>query len=530
MQRLTLKQSLFSRLQQATLFGISLAIAASGLALFNPQKASAANGDDFNPGRIIDDDKFTKTSTMTASQIQDFLEEMGQDCVSNCIKNYTQDGKKASSIIRQAALDYDINPQVLIVLLQKEQGLITDTSPDSYSYKYATGYCVTDSGLCGNWWGFTKQVRKAAQLFRYIIDNPDESNYPPGSRQVQYHPNAACGTKTVNIQTKATAALYHYTPYTPNQAALNNMYGTGNGCSSYGNRNFWRYFVDWFGSTRGAYRLIECSGNKYLIESYIPTKRLLTDTAVAEWGLTESYFKPDDSSCSYPTYALSLERLVKSRDSGKSYMVDNETAHTVHSSSIARAWGFDLSNIPQLNGSTISSLPITSQLSRLARSDTTDIVYWLDDGNRHAIVGSPNGSPSLSLIRGDGKVPMSTFSSDAISPLTRLEDIDYSFKVGSIWYVFDYGMIRAISSYYYDPRWAHVDDLTGPTLSVDAKNVMRRGITLQKGFQRSSKYYVVRNGDNDPQVYSSTSKAQASFWSVDDSPTITSLLLNKVVN
>ncbi|MFZ1523014.1 MAG: hypothetical protein WAS94_03260, partial [Candidatus Saccharimonadales bacterium] len=40
------------------------------------------------------------------------------------------------------------------------------------------------------------------------------------------------------------------TPYRPNQAALNNLYGTGDGCSAYGNRNFWRFYTDWFGSTR----------------------------------------------------------------------------------------------------------------------------------------------------------------------------------------------------------------------------------------------------------------------------------------
>ena len=51
------------------------------------------------------------------------------------------------------------------------------------------------------------------------------------------------------IQNQATAGLYLYTPYRPNAAALANLYGTGDGCSSYGNRNFWRMFTDWFGST-----------------------------------------------------------------------------------------------------------------------------------------------------------------------------------------------------------------------------------------------------------------------------------------
>lgn len=49
------------------------------------------------------------------------------------------------------------------------------------------------------------------------------------------------------LESFGTSALYNYTPYQPNQAALNNMYGSGDGCSAYGNRNFWRIFNDWFG-------------------------------------------------------------------------------------------------------------------------------------------------------------------------------------------------------------------------------------------------------------------------------------------
>jgi hypothetical protein len=33
------------------------------------------------------------------------------------------------------------------------------------------------------------------------------------------------------------------------QAAINAGYGSGDGCSAYGNRNFWLYYTDWFGST-----------------------------------------------------------------------------------------------------------------------------------------------------------------------------------------------------------------------------------------------------------------------------------------
>jgi len=70
-----------------------------------------------------------------------------------------------------------------------------------------------------------------------------------GNNSIKWSPNDSCGSSTVYIQNLATAALYDYTPYRPNQASLSAGYGTGDSCSSYGNRNFYLYFTDWFGST-----------------------------------------------------------------------------------------------------------------------------------------------------------------------------------------------------------------------------------------------------------------------------------------
>ena len=52
------------------------------------------------------------------------------------------------------------------------------------------------------------------------------------------------------LENRATVALYVYTPYQPNEAALAAGSGTGDYCSSYGNRNFYNYFTKWFGNIR----------------------------------------------------------------------------------------------------------------------------------------------------------------------------------------------------------------------------------------------------------------------------------------
>ncbi|WP_143033924.1 cell wall-binding repeat-containing protein [Paramicrobacterium humi] len=207
---------------------------------------------------------------MTESEIQSFLNSKVSTCKSGytCLKSYKESTKSRASdkycsaytggsnesaarIIYKVARACGMNPQVLLVTLQKEQGLVTSTAPTAGKYRIAMGYACPDTAACDTkYYGFSNQVYNAArQLHRYTVDSYF-SWFPVGKTVgVQYHPNASCGKKSVYIETKATAALYYYTPYTPNTAALNAGYGTGDTCSSYGNRNFFNYFNAWFGST-----------------------------------------------------------------------------------------------------------------------------------------------------------------------------------------------------------------------------------------------------------------------------------------
>jgi hypothetical protein len=262
--------------------------------------ASAVTGADFQPGRIIDDQIFYDASSMSVQAIQSFLVARVPSCDSGgnqpyygtyggvtyngnilrknldsrypapytCLKDYLENtsthdnnigrptyvpsgGISAAQIIYNEAHNYNINPQVLIVLLQKESSIVTDDWPWPTQYKTATGYGCPDTAACDStYFGFYNQVHNAARQFRIYANNPTSYNYAIGLNNIKYHPDpSSCGTLSVNIVNQATASLYIYTPYVPNQAALNNLYGLGDGCSSYGNRNFWRMFNDWFGST-----------------------------------------------------------------------------------------------------------------------------------------------------------------------------------------------------------------------------------------------------------------------------------------
>lgn len=167
----------------------------------------------------------------------------------------------AAQMIYNAAQQYAISPKVLLVTIHKESAgpLTTDDWPLEKQYTYAMGAHCPDSGPNGsaqcdsNYAGFSIQIAESASLMRWYLDNMNQPWWPYkklGSNSVLYNPNSSCGSSTVSIKSSATAALYTYTPYQPNAAALNNLYGTGDGCSAYGNRNFWRIYSDWFGSTR----------------------------------------------------------------------------------------------------------------------------------------------------------------------------------------------------------------------------------------------------------------------------------------
>jgi hypothetical protein len=258
-------------------------------------KTSALSPGDFNAGYIISDNVFTNKSSMSVSQIQTFLDSKVTTCdtkglqlseyggsdlngdgkvqrwewgkenynqtVFVCLKDYIEDDKSAAQIIYDTAVEFSINPQVLIVLLQKEQALVTDTWPLDIQYRSATGYGCPDTADCdARYYGFKNQVRWSAYMYHAIMTN-DLDWYAPYTLKenyIQYNPNTSCGGSVVDIKNRATQSLYNYTPYQPNEAVLEWKLGDGPyvssaypGCGAFGNVNFYTYFTEWFGSTIG---------------------------------------------------------------------------------------------------------------------------------------------------------------------------------------------------------------------------------------------------------------------------------------
>lgn len=276
------------------------------------KNTSAVTAADWKPGNIIDDAVFTNPNDMSVADIQNFLNAKVPSCDTNgtqpaseygrpdlthaqyaaqrgwpgppyvCLKDYYEVPRytpgdyipannfsgsipagsvSAAQIIYDAAKINNINPKAILIKIATESAgpLTSDTWPVQSQYTYAMGSHCPDSGPGGsancdrNYAGFSMQVSSGVGLLRWYLDNMNQTWW---SYKKPYQTNSilwnvketGCGAGDVYIESMATAALYTYTPYQPNQAALNNMYSLGDGCSAYGNRNFWRVWNDWFGS------------------------------------------------------------------------------------------------------------------------------------------------------------------------------------------------------------------------------------------------------------------------------------------
>ncbi len=323
-----------------------------GLAASNAPSTEAVKATDFKAGRIIDDEIFYNPDTMTVEEIQAHLDRYSASCdmwgehaigygrsingvsvnpnitrrqyaqmMRNagrtdyhdapyvCISKYyenpnthktnfetnavPEDGMiSAAEIIYNAAHTYNINPQVLLVMLKKESYVWGDTWPLKNEYNTAMGYACPDNAPCdAKYFGFYNQVMKAAwQLDYYKKHIYSYGYYPYMTNNIYYSPTYSCGTKAVYLENIATTSLYIYTPYTPNDAALANYPGTAY-CGSYGNRNFFMFFSEWFGSTYAPVSPIEepneePSGNENTNPEGGNTETGNTDENIPEEGTT----------------------------------------------------------------------------------------------------------------------------------------------------------------------------------------------------------------------------------------------------
>jgi hypothetical protein len=205
--------------------------------LASASSALAAEPDpNFNPSHIISDAEILDYNSMTKDEIQAFLESRGSYLARYSMANpNTGVMETAAEIIYGRCQANLISPKFVIVLLQKEQGLIEDPAPSQGSLDWATGYGCPDGGGCNpRWQGLWKQINSATLQFYDYIENHTDYTYQQGKTYSfsNKYSTSIQGTVSVTPYNKATASLYNYTPHVYN-----------------GNYNFWKLWGRYFAKT-----------------------------------------------------------------------------------------------------------------------------------------------------------------------------------------------------------------------------------------------------------------------------------------
>ena len=378
--------------------------------LVNQHSADAANAADFDPGNIISDESFYNGSAMTTSQITSWLKEKNAGCYSGkkCIRNYTENtptmaadaycsriegqrGESAASVIARVGKACNISQKALLVLLEKEQSLISLRDVPDWKWESATGYGCPDTAPCdAGFGGFFTQMYYGARAYQYYKAHPTQYRHQPkATNSVLYNPNGACGSSSVYIQNYATAGLYNYTPYQPNRAALNNLYGVGDSCSAYGNRNFWRMYSDWFGNPT-AKPAVPVNANLVVTES--SPRMWLVDGGKRypiRWESVEEYVTVlgapktiTDAQLESLSAGAWLDRAFKMGD--RYFHVDDGKRFEFASCQLAEDFGNDCSKLPNVSSSIVYKYKPAGQMRSLVSWGGGG--WWhVEDGKRHQI-------------------------------------------------------------------------------------------------------------------------------------------------
>lgn len=254
----------------------------------------------FNPNKLIEDKVFSDTQTFGGAEgIQKFLETKGSVLAKtdpvflaklkepniSLLKQNLEDPRPnlgrlrtAAELIWDASIQSGLNPQVILVTLNKEQGLVTSKTDPSdpglqRALDHAMGFDCPDSTGCGNLFpGFYYQLfgnydsennryLGAAKSLMKSFTTPQGRGPAYAGKTSRVGDSIVLGNtlgdydgilaeQSIILSNSATAALYRYTPHVFN-----------------GNYNFWKFFIAWFRYPNGSLLKTVNSNEVYIIQN-----------------------------------------------------------------------------------------------------------------------------------------------------------------------------------------------------------------------------------------------------------------------
>ena len=358
---------------------ISLVLSALLLAI--PQDGQAA----FNPNFIVSDRDFTNVYGMVGQSLQRFLNEQTGALDTFVAEDVDGATKSAAEIILRVSSQFLLNPQAILVMLQKEQSLVSDPNPSQNQLDWATGYgvcdgCSREDGAVARFRGFAKQIDSMGQQFRvgYLADlertGKTQTGIGPGK-------TVLIDSVPVTPENQATSALYTYTPHLE------------------GNRNFWTIWNEWFEQKRlpsGTIVLDAESGTLWLMargqRRLIPNNAVLTSyfssvpVVSIESSALSSY--PEGTPLAFPNY--SLVRV----ENGDVYLIVDQEVRRFQSLDDLPRFGYvpdeimdgTLELLQEYHVGKTITYETASPQGFIGEESVTGARYYIDEGVRHIIL------------------------------------------------------------------------------------------------------------------------------------------------
>ena len=349
------------------------------IVLLLPQVSLATS---FNPNNIINDEILQNKDAMDLFDIQAFLQEKNSS-LANFVTEF-QDGtnRKASYIIYNSAQQYNINPKYLLVKLQKEQSLVTETNPSQKQLDWATGFgvcdaCSKDDLDIQDYKGFNNQVESAAAVMRSYYNKVNTQTWIKKAGQT-YNIDG----ENITPMNNATAFLYTYTPHL------------------HGNENFWTIWQAWFVQSYpdGTLAKTKDDATIYLIQDSKKRKISNMTSLITRFNpkliitipQTEINKLEYGNEIKLPNYAIVKDGLDY-------YLLDNEYKRKFTNYDVVKQIGYNPDEIIDVTNSDLSDYtlgkPITLEekniTGRVVKLKTGDSLYYIK-GNTYSPILDEN--------------------------------------------------------------------------------------------------------------------------------------------
>jgi hypothetical protein len=473
---------------------------------------ASASSSSYSPGNLISDSLFSAKDSMSVSDIQAFLVSKGS-VLADLPSSHLGDGangRSAAKIIYDASrasvssfggsnrpsnpFTVSLNPQVILVTLQKETSLITGSyTPGSSTLnnllRIAMGYGCPDSGGCdAQYAGFTNQVNFAsAQLWldMWRAQNNKSVSYHVGSTYTStnnpiYSPYCTTPNITFTVATAATSALYKYTPHVCN-----------------GNANFWFLMQKWFKPVAyrpTALKINPADSTVYVIDD--GKKWPVTGAGFTAWGFRwADVTNITEQELALPTGTVWTE-LALGGD-GTVFYIENGLRRPLTSPRLMSRYSFSWGTVQRKPESILSNVPYGLPMHELVLPVGDGTVYLATAGILYPVSGPIYGDAWKFAWSDTARVPAYVTERLGAGPLmSNLVIADGG--DGTAYYI-DWGTAYKVSGPVAQAWGFNLSTLrtVGPALIAD----QRQGgnlTTLARRVDGDGTIFLIRNGTKQP--------------------------------